>query len=413
MPSNEPQVSDRPLTPLKTTTASNDKPFVLFAAFPYYLPTLLHVTAYLILRYTGNPFYLVWLIVGLLPFLDHYVQFDWINPTHTQYKLLEKDWRFELPLYVLAIADWVLEFWVINWLCTHPVSLTETIVTILMMGSITGILFQVAHELYHKQERIPRVFGTLIMVKHLYMHSFISHTWGHHKNVATPLDPGYAPLGESIYGFLAHCLPGNLKDAWRYETKRLSIKGHSNPWVAGNRILWFMACNTMMICLVVLIFGGYGTLMFLLIGFWAVCNLEAVNYLEHYGLTRKEISPGVYEKVGKAHSWNAARRVMNYLLFKVERHSDHHENAYKPYHTLQVEEDSPILSCGYLLGSISTFTPWQWFKMTDPLVIALNKGVKLTSEEAKKNLADVTQIVWSNFILTSVVLLFSVYYKSL
>ena len=43
---------------------------------------------------------------------------------------------------------------------------------------------------------------------------------------------------------------------------------------------------------------------------------------------------GVYEPVDIRHSWNAPYMVSNMLLFKLQRHSDHHENPYKPYQTL-------------------------------------------------------------------------------
>jgi hypothetical protein len=32
--------------------------------------------------------------------------------------------------------------------------------------------------------------------------------------------------------------------------------------------------------------------------------VETVNYIEHYGLLRKKDENGVYESVGKMHSWN-------------------------------------------------------------------------------------------------------------
>jgi alkane 1-monooxygenase len=33
--------------------------------------------------------------------------------------------------------------------------------------------------------------------------------------------------------------------------------------------------------------------------------LETINYVEHYGLRRKEIGKGLYEPVDIHHSWNA------------------------------------------------------------------------------------------------------------
>ena len=73
------------------------------------------------------------------------------------------------------------------------------------------------------------------------------------------------------------------------------------------------------------------------------------------------------------HSWNSAHRISNYLLFKLQRHSDHHENSLKPYQTLLSLEDSPQLSHGYSLTIIMAMFPSVWFKVMDPLVDEYNK----------------------------------------
>ena len=81
-------------------------------------------------------------------------------------------------------------------------------------------------------------------------------------------------------------------------------------------------------------FDFRGLILSWIFGFGAVLILEIINYVEHYGLRRKRLEDGTYEKVTIRHSWNAPHRMSNYLLFKLQRHSDHHENAFKPYQTL-------------------------------------------------------------------------------
>ena len=56
---------------------------------------------------------------------------------------------------------------------------------------------------------------------------------------------------------------------------------------------------------------------FVISNIFGIYNLEVINYLEHYGLNRKEISPGVYEKVNINHSWNAAYYFSNCIMFKL------------------------------------------------------------------------------------------------
>jgi alkane 1-monooxygenase len=76
------------------------------------------------------------------------------------------------------------------------------------------------------------------------------------------------------------------------------------------------------------------TIFFVLQALLAIFTLEASNYIEHYGLRRKKLPNGEYEKVSIQHSWNAPHRFSNYLLFKLQRHSDHHLNALTPYQAL-------------------------------------------------------------------------------
>ena len=62
--------------------------------------------------------------------------------------------------------------------------------------------------------------------------------------------------------------------------------------------------------------------------FVGIFFIEMINYVEHYGLLRKKNSNGTYEAINKMHSWNAASSP---LLFRIQRHSDHHMHAYRPY----------------------------------------------------------------------------------
>jgi alkane 1-monooxygenase len=121
------------------------------------------------------------------------------------------------------------------------------------------------------------------------------------------------------------------------------------------------------------VYGFQGFVLFLITAFGAIFYLEAINYIEHYGLQREKKSDGTYEKVTIKHSWNAPHRISNYLLYKLQRHSDHHENSLKPYQTLVSLEDSPHLPHGYSLIIFLSFFPSLWFKIMDPMVDAYNK----------------------------------------
>ena len=101
--------------------------------------------------------------------------------------------------------------------------------------------------------------------------------------------------------------------------------------------------------------------------------IETTNYIEHYGLLRKKDAQGIYEPVDIRHSWNAPQVVTNHMLFKLQRHSDHHANAYKPYQILESLEDSPMLPHGYSASIILAMLPPLWFKIGNPLAEAANR----------------------------------------
>lgn len=137
----------------------------------------------------------------------------------------------------------------------------------------------------------------------------VEHIYGHHKNVSTPLDPASAPKGMTVYEFIPKSIVGSFKSAYRI-----------NP-----RFVMLSVLASSIFLLTLYKLYGLGVLiMHLTISFGSISYLEAINYIEHYGLRRKQLPDGSYERVNIKHSWNAAHKISNFLLFKLQRHSDHH-----------------------------------------------------------------------------------------
>lgn len=174
------------------------------------------------------------------------------------------------------------------------------------------------------------------------MHFTIEHIYGHHKRVSTPDDPTSAPKGMTLYEFVPRSIIGSLKSAF-----------HINAL--------FVVCSLMgsaiFFGLVYKWWGPLATAFMFFAGLGSMVLLEVINYIEHYGLRRKRLEDGTYERVNIRHSWNAPHRISNYLFFKLQRHSDHHENALKPYQTLCSYEDSPQLPHGYTVCIILAVFP--------------------------------------------------------
>ena len=102
--------------------------------------------------------------------------------------------------------------------------------------------------------------------------------------------------------------------------------------------------------------------------------LEAVNYLEHYGLLRQKNANGRYERCAPVHSWNSDHIVTNLFLYHLQRHSDHHANPTRRYQTLRSMEGSPNLPSGYASMISLTYLPPLWRKVMDHRVLAHYDG---------------------------------------
>jgi len=99
--------------------------------------------------------------------------------------------------------------------------------------------------------------------------------------------------------------------------------------------------------------------------FW----LEAVNYLEHYGLRRLKDKDGVYESIKYQHSWSA---VSSPVSFRIQRHSDHHAHSFRPYQILRRFDKTPTHPYEYILMLWLMVCPPMWFLVMDPRVDSIN-----------------------------------------
>jgi alkane 1-monooxygenase len=96
--------------------------------------------------------------------------------------------------------------------------------------------------------------------------------------------------------------------------------------------------------------------------------LETVNYIEHYGLLRKKLPSGRYERVRQVHSWNSNHIVGRIVLYELTRHSDHHYKSSKKYQLLDYHESSPEMPFGYPTSMVLSLVPPLWFRIMNPRV---------------------------------------------
>lgn len=311
------------------------------------------------------PFYI--LFAGI-PLMDWWLR-DSSNPSDEQEQFLTQDPYFQGIIYLYVPIQII---FLISALCViniYSLSWYEWLGFALSIGLITGgVGINLAHELMHKKAALPQFLSKTLLVMVCYGHFIIEHVRGHHLRVATPEDPASARLGESLYQFLPRTVVGSFASAWHLERQRLKQKNRSFSSV-HNQFYWILGIPALIITGCAILGGAQTVAFFLLQSFTAILMLEMVNYIEHYGLQRKKLPTGYYEKVSINHSWNANHWLSNMLLFHLQRHSDHHACGARPYQILRHQAASPQLPSGYLgMLCIAIFPP-LWRAIMDKRVL--------------------------------------------
>lgn len=268
---------------------------------------------------------------------------------------------FDVLLYLNIPILYGLIVYLFNTLATKNLQPYEMVGLICNVGLIVGTCgINVGHELGHRTNKWEQTLGKILLLPALYMHFFIEHNRGHHKNVATPLDPASARLGENVYAFWIRSVVGSYINAWKLEATRLRKVGKS-PLSWSNEMLRFQVFQFTYLVVVALVYSWWMTGFAVAIAVFGFLLLECVNYIEHYGLIRKLLPDGHYEKVSPRHSWNSDHELGRIFLYELTRHSDHHYKATRKYQVLRHFEESPQLPLGYPTSILASLVPPLWF----------------------------------------------------
>lgn len=216
----------------------------------------------------------------------------------------------------------------------------QLIVAVISAGLHQGLGIIFGHELSH-----TKGFGFLIsrfmMALSGTAHFCFAHVYNHHltlgrawlgpehNKMGDDTDAATAPRGRSIYTHFIVSHVGQSLYGIQTESKRLSRQGKSflslsNRWIRG----YLMSIPT------VVLFTGAGYVAGgkhgLLIGLaamlvvWVISNfeLEALNYMEHYGLIRVKGEPIEYR-----HSWDNDNLFSGWAFIEIGRQADHHDRG--------------------------------------------------------------------------------------
>ena len=275
-----------------------------------------------------------------------------------------------LIIQLWAPVQCVTLFSLIWYAAQSDLSTLEKVGLFLGVGIVTGAIgINYSHELMHQSPKWERAMGDWLLAMVLYSHFRSEHLLVHHRYVGTRKDAVTARYDEGFHCFFLRVLKASLISAFQAEKDKCARRGL--PWYdRTNPFFLYWGLQTVMLLLALFLGGWGGVGLFIFQAFVAIWHLEVINYVEHYGLTRKYLGEGKYEHVKPHHSWDASHKATNWLLINLQRHSDHHYKPNRPFPLLQTYPSStaPQLPYGYAVMAAAAMFPRFWKSRMNPRV---------------------------------------------
>ncbi len=240
-----------------------------------------------------------------------------------------------------------------------------------------GIMF--GHELSHTKG-IGFLISRLMMGLSGCAAFCFAHVYNHHlelgrawlgpqgNKIMDDTDPATAPRGRSLYKHWVISTIGQSLFGYRTEQRRLKRMGKSffslsNRWIRG----YLLSIPT----IVLFGYGGYlaggqdGALFSLgcMLVIWVISTfeLEALNYMEHYGLIRVKDEPIEYR-----HSWDNDNVFTSLAFIEIGRQADHHDRGETHFWELSkvgipsTPDGAPNAMMGYYTEFLLALVPPLW-----------------------------------------------------
>lgn len=382
---------------------------------PYFSPCIVYIAEHTVYHKCGGNLFWVLLVAYVVnfPYFKYKAKPPKIetNLDRDTEKLFRYDKRFMYPVYAFVFIDaltWVwclcvvsqvypsfMPAWIFEDKLTH--SFGGLVLFTYVWGYMAGVNGLAGHELIHRRESYDKAIGMFTFSKIYYSHFLMEHGSGHHRNVATPEDSATARFGETFFTFACRSAIGGHVNTWRREVSRLQMKYDSeylSPFTIAteNRMVWFFVLHLSMIATIQLVFGWKASAFQFAYALVGIFFIELINYTEHYGLLRKKDKRGIYEPINEMHSWNAPS---SHQLFRIQRHSDHHMHAYRPYQILRKIDNAPMMPYQYLYSLLLAACPTLWFATMDQLLV--NKPPKKENGTRLYFLCFVVSLAYSTY----------------
>ncbi|MEY3398487.1 MAG: hypothetical protein RL220_1081 [Bacteroidota bacterium] len=300
-----------------------------------------------------------------LPVVEYFLGSKVRNLTELEREIAARDRVYDVLLYLMPAVQWSALLVFLDGIDEPALSVWDIAGRTIGMGIMCGVIgVNVAHELGHRNSREERFMAKVLLASTTFLHFYIEHNRGHHRNVGTDDDPASAIRGESIYAFFMRTVPGSFMGAWNIVRKE-RLRKKLPVWSSGNELLQYLFAELMIMVAIAVVFGWLALILFICVSAIGILLLEVINYIEHYGLRRNRLEGKLFEGFRPVHAWNTDHVLSRLVLFELSRHSDHHQFPEKHYQVLNNENHWPQLPAGYSGMFILALIPPIWFRVMD------------------------------------------------
>lgn len=254
------------------------------------------------------------------------------------------------PLWFVSLC-WTAE------VITRPtVSVLDAIGAVFSLGIAGAVSTCVSHEIMHRTGRADQWYARLMVAFCGYGHLMLEHSF-HHANVGDLVIGGTPRVGENVYGFAWRDALQGYRNAQGVEASRLRRTGRG-VWENAIYQNYAIAFVFMIVCLA--LWGWAAEGMFLFQGVFTIFSVQAITFIQHYGLVRK---PG--EALAGHHAWGDNCVIANSLTFNNNHHSHHHLDPRTPYYDLRAHPDAARLPASYMILFVVALVPSWWRSLMD------------------------------------------------
>lgn len=251
-----------------------------------------------------------------------------------------------------------LEFWNMDTL-----GLSGRVGWIFSVGVFSALFaINMGHELIHRPSKFEQIMGGIILSSVCFGSFKTVHLKIHHRYAGTPLDFASSDYRQSLYSYWRQALAGNF---FRAVATEVDYVRKPSKYVWHSELLWWSIVSLFVAVLVYVHWGMSGLIFFLAQSLVAILKLEMINYLQHYGLRRKNLGDSKYEPMSAHHAWSQTSSFTNFVMINLLRHSDHHLNPKRSYDALEDLEDGPKYPYDFSVVCLLSLFPPIFIRVAD------------------------------------------------